>query len=88
MMTIKAECITRKGLAERMLTLSLLWSRCTGQGVYEAVLAPGVLLASCGEKGSELKPSPSVSSSLWTIWTRKWHTNGLPVFGELEILRI
>lgn len=81
MMTVKAECITMEGLAEHTLTLSLLWSRCAGQGVYEAMLAPGVLLASCGEKGSVLKPSPSVSSPLLIIWTRKCHTNGFGIWG-------
>lgn len=91
LIAIKVGCTIRERLVEHVLTLSpdsLLWPRCSGRGVSEAVLAPGVLLASCGEKADVLKPSPSGSFPPWATWTKRCNISEFPAFGGLDTLRI
>lgn len=86
LMASNAGCIIREGLDERVLTFSpesLLWPRS-----LKAVLAPGVLLASCGEKVGVFRFSPSRSFPPWATWTKRRNASESPAFGGLETLPI
>ena len=86
LMASNAGCIIREGLDERVLTFSpesLLWPRS-----LKAVLAPGVLLASCGEKVGVFRFSPSRSFPPWATWTKRRNASESPAFGGLEPLPI